>query len=85
MFEFSEWDINFLAKFLLGQRLMMDNASSHTFNFAKRFMNLNEINHFPTTHSGNVNKLKIFLKKHIELISLILGYMHEEFKSAIRF
>ena len=40
----------FLAKFPFGHRLMMNNAPSHTCNFIKRFMNLNEINenHFPT-------------------------------------
>ena len=58
MFEFSKWDITFLAKFPLGQRLMMDNAPSHTFNFTKRFINLNEINHFPTPAQSPARNLE---------------------------
>ena len=70
---FIECAITFFAKFSLGHRLTMDNAPSHTCNFTKRFMNLKEINHFPTAAQSSVRNLFKFLMP-IELVLTDLKY-----------
>ena len=71
--QFASMDMKY-TKFSLGHRLMMDNAPIHTCNFTERFMNLNEINHFPTPAQSPVRNLFKDLMP-IELVLTDLKYL----------
>ena len=47
----------FFRKFPFGHRLLMDNAPSHTCGTTKSFMDLNEINRFPTPAQSPVENM----------------------------